>query len=156
MPDELDLERGDPSRSEERRQRRRATRTETVSGESKTVTDKLDRELHARLVESLGQVQEWREARDDEELATAIEQDKEKMAKGLVSLTHAVMPLRKPLVVFLSFVEPILAFGRVGRILTFRWVEKRQRRAEEMTEEQRDMDMQPGWDGHNIPGVVTP
>jgi hypothetical protein len=137
VPDELDLERGDPSRREERRSsRRRASST----GEARSDSDKLDRELHHRLVESLEQVQEWREARDDEELATAIAQDKDKMAKGLVSLTHAVAPLRQPLLVFLGFVEPLLAFGRVGRILATRWVMRRQQRAEEMAAAQAEWD----------------
>jgi hypothetical protein len=100
----------------------------------------MDRELHARLVESLDQVREWREAREDTELAEAIDQDKEKMARGLVSLTHAVQPLRQPLLIFLGFVEPLLAFGRVGRILTMRWVMRRQRQAEEVAAAQAEWD----------------
>jgi hypothetical protein len=139
MADDLDLERGDPSRAEARRQRRQASGSSS-SGESKTTTAKLDHELHARLVSSLEQVQEWREARDDAELADAIGEDKEKMAKGLVSLTHAVQPLRQPLLVFLGFVEPLLAFGRVGRILAGRWVERRQQRAAEVAVAQAEWD----------------
>lgn len=156
MPDELDLDRGDPARAEERRARRAArTSSKTsasASGESKTNSDKLDRELHSRLVGSLEQIQEWRQARDDNELAAAIEQDKDKMAKGLVSLTHAVVPLRKPLLVFLGFVEPVLAFGRVGRILTFRWVERRQRMAEERMAQEAQ---QSEWNVEMPPGVVV-
>jgi len=83
------------------------------------------------MVAAFDQVVEWREARDDEELATAISEDKDKMAKGLVSLTHVVQPLRGPLLIFLGFVEPVLAFGRVGRILGERFIMRRQRIAEE-------------------------
>jgi hypothetical protein len=147
MADELDLERGDPSRAEERSRRRRE-RQAGAGGESQAATVKLDKELHARLVESLDRVQEWREAREDMELAVAIEQDKEKMAKGLVSLTHAVTPLRQPLLVFLSFVEPLLAFGRVGRILATRWVTRRQRQAEDLAQAQAE------WDAAHQPQAV--
>lgn len=146
VTDELDLEKGDPSRAEERRSRRR---TSSDSGESKTSSDRLDRELHSRLVEAFGQVVEWRQAREDEELATAIDEDKEKMSSGLVSLTHAVAPLRQPLVIFLSFVEPLLAFGRVGRILATRWVTRRQAQAEDLAQAQAE------WDAaHGQPAVV--
>jgi hypothetical protein len=145
MADELDLEKGDPSRAEQRRQRRREA-TSTPTGESKATTDKLDKELHSRLVDAFDQVVEWREARDDEELATAISEDKEKMAKGLVSLTHAVVPLRQPLLIFLGFVEPVLAFGRVTRILATRWVARRQQQAEDLATAQAE------WDAmHNQP-----
>jgi hypothetical protein len=122
---ELDLEHGTT------REQRRRRSGGSVDGESKTATDKLDRELNSRLLEAFDQVVEWREARGDEELATAITEDKDKMSRGLVSLTHAVTPLRQPLLVFLGFVEPILAFGRVGRILGGRFIERRQRIMEE-------------------------
>src|SRR6516225_11145308 len=113
MANELDLEHGDPSRADpdERRRRRRSNAgAGTATGETKTEERALDRELHSRLVEAFDQVVEWREARNDEELATAIREDRERMAKGLVSLTHTVQPLRQPLLVFLGFVEPVMAF----------------------------------------------
>jgi len=145
MADELDLSGGGYSSRSERRSRRSAD-----GGESKTTSDKLDRELHSRLLDAFGQVVEWRQAREDEELATAIDEDKDKMARGLVSLTHAVTPLRQPLVIFLGFVEPVLAFGRVGRILATRWVMRRQRHAEDLAAAQAE------WDAaHNAnPAVV--
>jgi hypothetical protein len=148
MADELDLERGDPSRAEERRARRRRS---TGDSETKTTASEkvLDRELHARIVDAFGQVVEWREAREDEELATAINEDKEKMAKGLVSLTHAVEPLRQPLLIFLGFVEPVMAFGRVGRILGGRWIARRQQQAEEMAMQQAQ------WDADHQPGMAA-
>lgn len=143
MADELDLERGDPSRAEARQRRRESRGSSSSSGgESKTAASKLDHELHERLVSSLDQVQEWREARDDMELAEAIGDDKQKMARGLVSLTHAVSPLRQPLLVFLGFVEPLLAFGRVGRILVGRWVERRQQHAADVAAAQAEWDAQ--------------
>jgi len=146
MADELDLERGIPSRGEERRSRRREGSSETKSTGDKA-SEKLDRELHSRLTDALEQVVEWRMARQDAELATAISEDKEKMARGLVSLTHVVAPLRRPLLIFLGFVEPLLAFGRVGRILTERWLERRRERAEELARAQAE------WDAQNQPGM---
>lgn len=130
MADEIDLERGVPDSADEKRRRRQSggssegTRRPASEGQ-------VDKELHSRMVAAFDQVVEWREARDDEELATAISEDKDKMAKGLVSLTHVVQPLRGPLLIFLGFVEPVLAFGRVGRILGERFIMRRQRIAEE-------------------------
>jgi len=140
MADELDLDHGEPSRTEQRRARRSQTSSSSVGGESKTLTEKLDRELLTRITESLDRIREWREARDDMELAEAIEQDKGKMAQGLVSLTHAIQPLRQPLVYFLGFIEPVLAFGRVTRILVTRWVTRRQRQAEDLAAAQAEWD----------------
>jgi len=141
MADELDLEKGDASRAEERRARRQAR---TGSSETKTGSEKLDKELHDRLMGAFQQVQEWREARDDEELATAIDEDKDKMSKGLVSLTHVIDPLRRPLLIFLGFVEPVLAFGRVGRILGGRFIAMRQARADDLAQRQAE------WDAQNV------
>jgi|SRR5215831_6599354 len=151
VADEIDLERGDPSRAEQRRERRRSAAS-SVGGESKTTTDKLDKELHNRIVESFERIQEWREARDDMELAQAIDEDKEKMAKGLVSVTHVLAPLRQPLVYFLGLLEPVLAFGRVTRILVTRWVNRRQERQADLAAAQAEWDAQ-----HNsaaAPGTV--
>jgi len=150
MADELDLETGGRQSPREERRRRR----EGAGGESKTTSEKLDRELHGRLTGALDQVVEWRQAREDEELATAIDEDKEKMAKGLVSLTHVVVPLRQPLLIFLGFVEPLLAFGRVGRILAGRWFERRAQRAEEMAQAQAEWDAQHAANAGQ-PGVVS-
>jgi len=140
MADEIDLESGETPAARRRRERR--TERSTVAGESKTTSEKLDRELHSRIVTSFERVVEWREARDDQELATAIDEDKDKMATGLVSLTHTVAPLRQPLVTFLGFVEPLLAFGRVGRILVTRWVTRRQQRAQDLAAAQAEWDEQ--------------
>lgn len=153
MADELDLEKGRPERTEARRKRLSGS----SDGESKTATDRMDRELNERLTGALDQVVEWRQARQDAELAMAIDEDKDKMAKGLVSLTHVVMPLRRPLLIFLGFVEPVLAFGRVGRILGERFYERRQRIAEERAME-RSMAEQgitvEQWEAQQQPGAM--
>lgn len=141
MADELDLERGDPERSEPRR-RRRSSGSDSDSKKSPAASERLDAQLDARLREALDQVVEWRMARGDEELATAITEDGDKMARGLVSLTRVLVPVRKPLLIFLGFVEPVLAFGRVGRILAERFINRRQRIAEEREAMQQEMQQQ--------------
>ena len=150
MTDEIDLEKGEPESSRERRSRRRSSSSSSssVSGESKTTSDKLDNELNARLIDAFNHIQEWREARDDQELAVAIAEDKEKMSRGLVSLTHVFSPVRKPLVIFLGFIEPVLAFGRVGRILAGRFFGWRQQRAEAIAQAQAE------WDAEHAPQPV--
>jgi len=142
MADEIDLERGVPSSRTEAR-RRRTERKGPIEGESKTLTEKLDRELDDRITAALEQLRDWRESRDDEELADAIERGKEKMSKGLVSVTHIVAPLRGPLVVILGFLEPVLAFGEVGRILIGRWLNRRQEHADNLAAAQAE------WDANN-------
>jgi len=153
---ELDLEKGDPERAEESTRRRRRTSTTSEDKEKESTEKQLDRELHVRLIDAFDHIQEWRETRDDTELAVAIAQDKEKMSKGLVSLTHYVNPLRKPLVIFLAFVEPILAFGRIGAILGGRIIGWRQRRAEEIAEAQAEWDRQHENDGQGPTPFTVP
>jgi hypothetical protein len=150
--DELDLEHGIPERGEEPRRRRRSTTSE--SAKDKPNGDKLDKELYARLIGAFDQLAEWRAARDDAELANAFDEDKDKMARGLTSFTHAITPARKPLIIFLSFVEPVLAFGRIGRILAERFVARRQRIAEERAAAQAEWEAaQDGTNYQPIPQV---
>lgn len=131
MADELDLERGDPDRADDRKRRRRSGGGDAKPADTSA---KLDHELHTRMIEAFDQTVEWRAARGDDELAAAIDEDKDKMARGLVSLTHVLVPLRRPLLIFLGFVEPVLAFGRVGRILGERFYARRQNIAQEQAE----------------------
>ena len=71
------------------------------------------------------------EARGDEELATAIREEKESMSRAFVAVTRTVPVFRRPLVFLLSFLVGIVAFWRVGGILIGRVVERRQQRAYE-------------------------
>lgn len=140
---ELDLERGDPSAAARiaaegsaRSKRARSSKSDGDSGSSsgsrsgggsKTSGKGTDASLANRLGEAFSRLADQLEARDDQELADAIRQDSRAMSQGLVSLTRAVTFLRLPLLLFLGFLEPILAFWHVGSILFGRWVARRQR-----------------------------
>lgn len=138
----LDLEHGDYEKAEqiakegqERSKRVRASRSGdsgssgsgSKSSGSKATSQRTDTDLAGRLDSAFSRLSDQLAAREDHELADAIQQDKEAMSKGLVSLTRNLKFLRMPLVVVLNFLEPILAFWHVGGILLRRFVERRQR-----------------------------
>lgn len=135
MADILDLTEGDEERAEKVAARQAAGRAESKTARATrsrpSVAQRAETELRERTVHVFQRIADTLAARDDEELATAISEDSEAMATGLVSLTRQVKWLRGPLLFFLSLAEPLLAFGRVGRILLRRAGEWRYRRAEE-------------------------
>jgi hypothetical protein len=87
------------------------------------LASRLDR-MFERLATSL-------EAREEFELAGVIREERKAMSGGLVLLTQHFDVLRDPLLRLLGFVEPVVAFGRVGRIIARRIVERRARSAED-------------------------
>lgn len=87
-------------------------------------------ELRNRLELTLERIAEWLEGRGDLELAGVIREDSKAMIGGLVSLTRPLGWLRPPLIAVLSVVEPVLAFGRVLRILGGRLADRRARARE--------------------------
>lgn len=129
--DELDLEAGNAveaarildaqktqTEGRARRAARRSTSKSGTTGRATTAKAKVAEEtLAARLMRTFDRIVDTLRAREDEELAVAIDEDKEAMTQGLVSLTKALPFLRNPLLITLNLVEPVLAFGRVGRIL---------------------------------------
>lgn len=143
----LDLDVGDPERAEriaaradeiekERNKRTTGRRPDTSKGKStstsrataaRSAAAKAETELLSRLERTFDRIVSALQDRDDVELATVIEEDKEAMSRGLVSVTRTVSWLRSPLIMSLNLVEPVLAFGRVTRILFLRFVERRQR-----------------------------
>jgi hypothetical protein len=91
-------------------------------------------ELRGRLGDVFERLAEWLEGRGDAELAGIIREDSKAMVGGLVSLTRPAAWLRPPMLAALSVVEPVLAFGRVFRVLGGRWVARRERIALERQE----------------------
>lgn len=151
----LDLEEGDEELANATpAQRRRAARAAASEGggskpkpaaarsRAAVATDRVEAELVSRLDRTFDRIAKALEARDDTELAAVIRDDKEAMGQGLVSLTRSVKFLRSPLLMVLNLVEPVLAFGRVGRILYGRFADRQQRIATERQQQQEQP--QPG------------
>lgn len=86
---------------------------------------KQEADLRERLVECFDRIAGALRGRGDEELAELIDEDAEVMAVGLVSMTRPLQALRAPLLVVVAVVEPLLAFGRIGRVLVVRFAERR-------------------------------
>jgi len=63
--------------------------------------------------------------------AGVIREETKAMSGGLALITQHFDVLRDPLLRLLGFVEPVVAFGRVGRIIARRIVERRARSAED-------------------------
>lgn len=140
----LDLELGDEEAAdlitakEEGTTRRRRQRRSSTAKEAPKRSDKKERapgpddtSIKGRIVAVFDRIVEQLRSRGDDELADAIDEDKGPMAQGLVSATRPFPPLRIFLVILLEVVEPFLAFGRVGRILMRRYMERRARLMEE-------------------------
>ena len=155
-PNELDLERGDPSRSSPEGERKRRRRT--VAEEAPT-EGMVDAEVRSRLERTFDRIIKSRRSHDDEELATVIEEDAEAMTQGIVDATTGIPFLRSPLLMALNVIEPVLAFSRVGRILFYRFLERRARKSQERHQQENPiMEYRNGvphdWEGNPIPAEV--
>lgn len=95
-------------------------------------------ELRERLGKVLERAAEWREARGDHELAAVLREDKQAIIGGLVSLTGPFLWLYGPLIAGLQVLEPVMAFGRVLRIMGVRMADRRARRQAE-----RELELEP-------------
>lgn len=157
MSDEIDLEVGEPDADEtpaqRRRRERRAARSSDSGGSSRSratagvSTD--DKSVSSRLGTAFTKLADQMDAREDEELATALREESAGMTQGLVSLTSTVPILRLPLMLVLAFAEPVLAFWRVGRILFYRFLNWRERRII-MAQQQAE---QAAWEEQQQPGM---
>lgn len=143
----LDLEEGDEglanaSPAERRRAAQRQADEEAAKATSKSrksstsrskaaTEGRIETELASRLDRTFDRIAIALDQRGDDELAHVIREDAGAMSQGLVSLTRSVKFLRSPLLMALNLIEPVLAFGRVGRIMYFRFAERQARIAEE-------------------------
>lgn len=148
----IDLEKGEPDPDESPAARRRRERRESgdsgsgssgsrSSSSSASGAGRDDTRLATRLDTAFTKIADQMAARDDDELATALREERKAMSQGLVSLTSAFTPARTVLVLGLALAEPLLAFWRVGRILFFRllgWRERRIQAAEEWQRQQAE------------------
>ena len=143
---ELDLTSGDPKRAariaqirdeqEEGAAASRARRgtakpkseSSSSSSKSKSTSSKgsTDAGLKGQLKDAFERLAEQRNSKGDEELGTALQEEAESMAQGLISATRALPFLRQPLLFLLGVLVPVLAFWRVGSILANRWADRRE------------------------------
>lgn len=137
----INLEHGEPDPDDEspsaRRRRERRTSDSSKSGSgsgtsgssgTSRATERENASLATRISTALDKIADQMALRDDDELATAIREERGAMSHGLVSLTDQITPLRVVLVLVMALAEPILAFYRVGRILFFRFLVWRENR----------------------------
>jgi hypothetical protein len=130
-PEPLDLS-GEHELEEEEPKKKRARGGDEAPGAR--TRRRHEGELRGRLSDVFERLAEWLEGRGDAELAGIIREDSKAMVGGLVSLTRPAAWLRPPMLAALSVVEPVLAFGRVLRVLGGRWAERRARIALERQE----------------------
>jgi hypothetical protein len=105
-----------------------SSRSSSSSARKKAATDN---ELKSRLTGVFDRIAEAADARGDEELADIIREDRDVMAGGIVSLTRPFMALRAPVVLALAIVEPVMAFGRLARLMIGRaMVNRAERKAQ--------------------------
>lgn len=130
--DELDLTGGTPAESREERRRKRRSSRDSGSGSGGSSGSE-DGEVKGRMDRCLDRIAKWRREKGDNELAEAIEEDRQQLTGGFVAITGSFPWLRMPLIHVLNLVEPLLAFGRVARILigraADRWRMRQVRRA---------------------------
>ena len=88
-------------------------------------------EIRGRLTAVLETLAETLEARGDHELAGAIRDDGRAIVSGLVSITRPIAWARPAILAGLGIAEPVLAFGRIFRILAGRWTQRRTASREE-------------------------
>ena len=92
-------------------------------------------EIRGRLSAVLETIADTLEARGDHELAGAIRDDGRAIVSGLVSVTRPIAWARPVILAGLGVAEPLLAFGRIGRIIGGRWADRRAARAQARAEE---------------------
>ena len=99
---------------------------------SRRTTQRAESELVSRLYNCFERIANALRDRGDHELAEAVEEDAQVMAAGLVSMTKPIAVLRTPLVILVALVEPLLAFGRIFRIIAGRIMVRRAERQQEV------------------------
>jgi hypothetical protein len=108
-----------------------SSRKEESGDRSERTVRRHGAEVRERLGAVVDRLAEWREARGDVELADALREDAKTIVGGFESLVRSFAWVRAPLLVALGVVEPLLAFGRILRILGGRLADRRARAREQ-------------------------
>lgn len=114
---------------------KKETKSKSSSRSTTRASATQEKELKGRLSACFDRISEALTERGDEELAELVRDDAAVMAQGLVSLTRPFRALRTPLLAFVAIIEPLLAFGRVMRVLAERWQARRFQRAAEAAQQ---------------------
>jgi hypothetical protein len=80
-----------------------------------------EKDIRVRCERTQQRIVEWLEGREDEELATIIREDGAAMIGGMIAMCGGAEWLRKPVVGAMAVFEPLIAFGRLIRVLAGRW-----------------------------------
>jgi hypothetical protein len=95
-----------------------------------------ERDLRTRMERTLDRLIEWRQGRGDDDLVKVLKEDGPAMIGGVIAALRPVRQLEKPVVLMLTIAEPLLAFGRLFKVLGSRVAARRAVRAEEWEQEQ--------------------
>lgn len=117
---------------------REGSKTRERKTKPRRPTARAENELRDRLTGCFERISESLQARDDPELADIVREDAEVIAQGLVSLTRPFTAMRTVVLAAVAIVEPLMAFGRIGRVLGSRWAERRAMRAQEQEPSQHE------------------
>jgi len=143
MPD-IDLDNGDPDAAEKilsgpsgGARRTTTTRKKVTQNKSPRVTQEEERAFLAELKQTWVDLAEaFRE--NDPELADILDRRGAAMSNGIISVTRRVTFLRKPVVLFLAFVQPVLGFWELGSLFLGRFITRRERKAFERQQQQHN------------------
>jgi hypothetical protein len=96
-----------------------------------------ERDIRVRIERTQARLVEWLEGREDYELATVIKEDGKAMVGGIIYICGSAVWLRAPILAAMTIVEPMVAFGRLAKVLSTRWIARRQRKQQEWEEAQQ-------------------
>lgn len=143
MADDLKLTGGqEPEEDEERKPR----------GQSERSQRRHRSDMRERLFTIFERLADSLEGRGDEELAGMIREDAKAMVGGLVSVTKRAPALAGPILSALAVLEPLIAFGRIFRLLVGRLADRRREALEGYDEPPRFEEPAP----EEPPGTVKP
>jgi hypothetical protein len=115
---ELDLEKPEP---EEEPAASRRRDSDERQGRRKRA------DIRERLFAIFNRLADSREGKGDVELAEMIREDSRAMVEGLLSVTRRAPGLSPAILGALAVLEPLIAFGRIARLLGGRFAERRAR-----------------------------
>lgn len=140
--DDIDL--GNPRETPRERRRRRSSESGKSDTPRSSRPEPSEREVRNLLSNAFDKLAKNRAAKGDDELAEVFTEDADAMSEGVITLTGFAPILRMVAVVALNAIVTLLAFGRLGGILSRRWQERRMARRAEAAEYPPEFEEGPG------------